>query len=190
MITEEAKLKNYSIFIKKLNEIGVNTDLLNSNYQEKIINASFTYTNEYGVAYDGSLLQNILRVLTPYALKINENLPDNIKVEKNSLLKVCLLSHIAKCISFEKNTNQWEVNNRGLAYKYATLEGSLKLGMRSLMFCHHIGITFTDVEAEAMIVIDRDENESQVKYFSSPLAIILKQANELTFLQNRLDKKV
>jgi hypothetical protein len=36
MITEENKIKNYSIFIKKLNEIGVNTELIESNLQEKL----------------------------------------------------------------------------------------------------------------------------------------------------------
>lgn len=188
MITEENKIKNYSIFIKKLNEIGVNTELIESNLQEKLINASFTYSNEFGVAYDGSLLQNVLRVFTPYALKINENLPEQFRVDRNSLLKVCLLSHIAKAITFEKNPNQWEVNNRGLVYKFASLPGSLKLGMRSLIICQNLGITFDEVEAEAMIVMDRDENESQVKYYSSTLSTIIKQANELTFLQNRLEK--
>ncbi len=188
MITEENKIKNYSIFIKKLNEIGVNTELIESNLQEKLINASFTYSNEFGVAYDGSLLQNVLRVFTPYALKINENLPEQFRVDRNSLLKVCLLSHIAKAITFEKNPNQWEVNNRGLVYKFATLPGSLKLGMRSLILSQDLGIKFNEIEAEAMIVMDRDENESQVKYYSSTLSTIIKQANELTFLQNRLEK--
>ena len=188
MITEENKIKNYSIFIKKLNEIGVNTELIESELQDKLINASFTYSNEFGVAYDGSLLQNVLRIFTPYALKINENLPEQFRVDRNSLLKVCLLSHIAKCVTFEKNPNQWEVNNRGLVYKFASLHGSLKLGMRSLIICQKLGITFDEVEAEAMIVMDRDENESQVKYYSSTLSTIIKQANELTFLQNRLEK--
>ena len=68
------------------------------------------------------------------------------------------------------------------------MPGSLKLGMRSLIICQNLGITFNEVEAEAMIVMDRDENESQVKYYSSTLSTIIKQANELTFLQNRLEK--
>ena len=188
MITEENKIKNYSIFIKKLNEIGIDTELIENNLQDKLINASFSYSSEFGMAYDGSLLQNVLRIFTPYALKINENLPEQFRVDKNSLLKVCLLSHIAKAITFEKNPNQWEVNNRGIVYKFASLPGSLKLGMRSLILCQNLGINFNEIEAEAMIIMDRDENESQVKYYSSTLSTIIKQANELTFLQNRLEK--
>lgn len=189
MLTEETKQKNYLLFIKKLNEIGVNTSVIEENFKDAIMNASYTHSNDFGLAYDGSLLNNVLRVMTPYAIKINEALPENLRVNKNSLLKVCLLMHISKCITFEKNDNKWEVENRGIVYKYAKLPASLKLGMRSLIFCQDLGIKFDEFEAEAMIVLDRDANEGQVKYFSSTLATIIKQANELTFLQNRLEKQ-
>ena len=99
MLTEETKQKNYLLFIKKLNEIGVNTSVIEENFKDAIMNASYTHSNDFGLAYDGSLLNNVLRVMTPYAIKINEALPENLRVNKNSLLKVCLLMHISKCIS-------------------------------------------------------------------------------------------
>lgn len=190
MLTEETKQKNYFLFIKKLREIGINSSKIEDELSTEIINAPFTHSNDFGLAYEGSLLNNILRVMTPYAIKINESLPEELRVDKNSLLKVCLLIHLSKCITFIKNDNKWEVDNRGLVYKYANLPGSLKLGIRSLILCQNLGITFNEYEAEAMIVLDRDANESQVKYYSSTLATIIKQANELTMLQNRLEKKL
>ena len=189
MLSEESKQKNYFLFIKKLNEVGINTNLLEEKLSTEILNAPFTNSNEYGLAYEGALLNNILRVMTPYAIKINESLPENLRVDKNSLLKVCLLIHLSKSVIFEKNNNLWEVENRGLIYKYKQIPASLKLGMRSLILCQNLGITFNEYEAEAMTVLDRDPNESQVKYFSTTLATIIKQANELTLLQNRLEKK-
>ncbi|MBR6515517.1 MAG: hypothetical protein IKT40_01540 [Bacilli bacterium] len=188
MITTEAKFKNYSIFLTKLKELGIDVEPLDQNLREKLMNAPYAYSNEMGLAYDGCLLQNIVRVFTPYAIKVNESLPEDIRADKNSLLKVCLLHQISKAVTFEKNNNQWEVNNRGLVYRFAKVPGSLKTGMRSLIMCQNLGITFTEVEAEAMIVMDRDENDTQVKFYSSNLSTVLKVANELTFLQNRLEK--
>ena len=38
-----------------------------------------------------------------------------------------------------------------------------------------------------MMILDRDDNDLQAKFYSNPLSIIIKQANELTFLQNRFN---
>ena len=78
------------------------------NLKKKIKHASFSLTNENHTAYDGSLLQIILRILTPYAIKINELLPEEIKVNQSSIIKVCLLSHISKCEMFIPNTDEWQ----------------------------------------------------------------------------------
>lgn len=188
MINEEIKEKNLLLFKKKLEEIGIqlNIDTL---IEEKIKNATFSISNENGLAYDGSLLNVILRILTPFAIKINDTLPENIKVEKNSLIKVCLLSHISKCEMFEPNDNEWEKEKRGIFFKYAKSNVALKMGMKSLILAQELGVNFTPEEIEAITIMDRRSDDEQSIFYSNPISIVLKQANELTYLSTRLTNK-
>ena len=188
MINEEIKEKNLSIFLKKLEEIGVNVEF-NETTLKLIKNATFTITNENGLAYEGSLLNVILRILTPFAIKINDTLPENIRVEKNSLIKVCLLSHISKCEMFEPNDNEWEKEKRGMLFKYAKSNIALKMGMKSLIFAQELGVKFTPEEIEAITIMDRRLDDEQTMFFSNPISVVLKQAHELTYLSTRLSKK-
>lgn len=188
MLTEENKEKNFLIFKKKLEEIGFPISL-NEELENKIKNATFSISNENGLAYEGSLLNVILRILTPFAIKINDCLPDNIKVEKNSLIKVCLLSHISKCEMFEPNDNEWEKEKRGMYFKYAKSNVALKMGMKSLILSQELDIKFTPEEIEAMTIIDRRSDDEQANFYSNPISIVLKQANELTYLSTRITNK-
>ena len=188
MITEEIKEKNLSIFLKKLEEIGINIEI-HQKIKDLIKNATFSITNESGLAYEGSLLNVVLRILTPFAIKINETLPENIRIEKNSLIKVCLLSHISKCEMFEPNDNEWEKEKRGMLFKYAKSNVALKMGMKSLIFAQDLGVKFTPEEIEALTIMDRRSDDEQSNFYSNPISIVLKQANELTYLSTRLMKK-
>ena len=184
-MTEEIRLKNYQLFLKKLNEIGVDTTLMDEKMGSKITNATFSITNEYGLAYDGSLINTVLRVLTPYAIKLNNLLPEAMQVDPKSIIKVCLLSHISKCEMFIPNDNQWEIEKRNILYKYAKSDVAFRMGMKSFILSQDLGITFTPQEIEAMTILDRDPSDEQARFFASTLSIIIKQANELAFLQTR-----
>lgn len=180
--------KNFNIFKKKLQEVccELNIEVLNE-YEEKIKYASFSLTNENNIAYDGSLLQIVLRILIPYAIKINELLPQELKVEQSSIIKVGLLMHLSKCEMFKKNLDTWQVEKLGKNYVYEEYDYALKLGMHSIILARKLNIDFTPIEYESMIILDR-ENDKQTEYYSSPLATIIKQANQLTFLQTRFLK--
>ena len=104
LITEEIKEKNYSIFLKKLSELNIDTTLMESIFdREKVKNATFNITN----GGEGTLLHIILRILTPNALKIAElNAPDGFEINKESLIKVCLLSHLSKIEMFQKGKRE------------------------------------------------------------------------------------
>lgn len=189
MITDEIKNKNYRLFLSKLNNVGVDSSKVEEILGEILLNASFSISNENGCAYDGSLIHIVLRTLTPFAIKINELLPEDLRVNQQSIVKVCLLSHISKCKMFEKNDNQWEIEKKGIIYKYSKSDVALKMGARSILLCQDMGITFTPEEFEAMLILDKDDNDLQSKFYSNPLSIIVKQANELTYLNNRLNTK-
>ena len=188
IMTDEIRNKNYSLFLKKLQELDIDTSLLEERLSTTLPTATFTHSNENGLAYDGSLLHVVLRILTPYAVKLNNLLPEDIKLPQETIVKVCLLQHLAKAEFIIPNDNNWEVEKRGLLYKYAKSDVSLKLGMKSIILAQECGISFTPHEIEAMIALDRDPSDEQARFFSSPLSTIIRQANELTFLTNRLIK--
>lgn len=177
------KEKNLKLFLGKLEQLGINTSVLEGKYGEKLMNASFTVSNEFGNAYEGSLLEVVLKVLTPYAVKINELLPEDRRVNKETLVKVCLLHHIAKSVRLVPNDNAWEVEKRGLVYKYDGDLPSIRTGLHSVSMCFECGIELSTEEIEVMTVNDRDLSDDQARWHSSVMATIVRQANELTYLE-------
>ena len=178
------KQKNLELFFKKLSEVGIETTTLREIYGEKLINATYTFSNRDNGCGDGELLNTVLRKLTPMAININKLLPEDKQADQNSLIKVCLLAQISKAVMVSPNENKWEIENRGLLYKFNDSAVALKMGMRSISMCMECGITLTENEIEAISNIDREEDK-QMKFFSSPLATVLRQAMELTDLINR-----
>lgn len=177
------KLKNYELFLKKLNQIGIDTTKLAEDFGESIADATFSVNSDNGLAYDGALINVILYKLTPYAIKLNELYPKDVQVDKNSLVKVCLLHQIAKAVRLTKNDNEWEIKNRGLVYKYTPNQPSIRTGLHSLVIAQNCGISFTPEEAEAMTVNDRDLTDDQARWHSSLMASIVRQASEMVYLE-------
>ena len=185
-INEEQKLKNLSIFTRKLEQLGIDSELLLSSIKDKITNASVATSADSGLAFDGSLLHFIVRVVTPIALKINEALDENVRVDKDSLIKVCFLHQISKSFRVVKNENAWESKNLGRIYKYTKTDYSLRTGSESILFCMKNGVQFNEKECEAMLVLDKDPTDKQSYYYTSTLAMIVRQANELGYMQESL----
>lgn len=182
MLTTDKREYYLNIYFEKLTQLGINVSILKEKYGEKLMNATFTNSNEFGNAYDGSFLEILLIKLTPYAVRLNELLPDDKKVDKQTLVKVCLLHQIAKCVRMVPNDNQWEIDKRKMLYKYDDSLPSIRTGFHSMVMAQECGITFTVEEAEAMIVNDRDATDEQARWFSSKMATIIRQANELTYI--------
>ena len=153
--------------------------------EQALANASFTNLSDSGAAYDGSLIKNIIKI-NQMAKKINGLLPDNMKVPEESLFKVCMLSQISKAVMFERNDNNWEVEKRGILYKFTDVKGALRTGERSILIAMNAGVKFTVEEYEAMKICDRMiDDDNMVRFFSSPLSVVVKQAIELTILTNK-----
>lgn len=184
------KLKNYELFLKKLNQLEIDTTKLSEEFGELIADATFGTSDANGLAYDGALLEIILYKLTPYAIKINELFPTEIQVDKHSLVKVCLLHQIAKAVRLVRNENEWEVKNRGMIYTYAKNQPSIRTGLHSLVMAQNCGISFTPEEAEAMTVNDREMTDDQARWHSSLMASIVRQASEMVYLEANNTKKV
>lgn len=152
---------------------------------EAVNKASFGTTDISGTAFEGSLVQITLELMN-MAIAINDMLPENLKTDKKTIGKICILSHIAKVIMFTPNDKQWEITNQGKIYKFAELDGALRLGERSLLIATNAGVLFTPIEFEAMRILDKvGENDSMTKLFASPLSTVIKMANELISLKYR-----
>lgn len=175
--------KNYELFIKKLNQLGIDTTELNEKYGEHLKKATFSDKGDNGLAFEGSLINTLLYKLTPFAIKLNELFNEEIRVNKETLVKVCLLHQIAKCVRLIKNDNEWEIKNRNLLYKYNPSNPSIRNGLHSLSLATECGIKFTAEEVEAMTINDRDLTDDQARWHASLLASIVRQANEMVYLE-------
>ena len=172
-------------YYNKLIKCGVSEEAvktLSERYGNLIKNASFSMKSDCGLAYDGSLVEIALSKLTVYAVKLNNLYPEELRVDVNSIVKVCLLQHIAKAVRMEKSTNDWRVKNLGEAYTYVKKMAAIGTGLHSVAMATECGITFTPIEIEAMTSIDRDaENDKQFKYYSNMLSSIVYQANQMVY---------
>lgn len=189
IMTEELKQHNFSLFLKKLTELGIDTTQLQECLGEQIKNATFAFNSDSMLCGDGTLISTILKILTPFAVKLNNLYPEEMRVNQSTLVKVCLLHQIAKAVRLVPNDNLWEVEKRGLAYKYNPNQPSIKTGLHSLVLAQNFGITFNEEEAEAMTVNDRLVTDEQAKWHSSLLASIVRQASEMTYMQDNNTKK-
>ena len=190
-ITEEKINKNYLLWIEYLKKYNCYSEELINDYGERIKNGAFAMTDNTGASYQGSLLNVVLTNLCVIGTHINEcafGLNDKqkekhpyLRVDKNSLMKVLLLQHISKAEMFVPTTEQWKIN-KGIFYDFNTQLGtSLKLGQRSLFLCMKYGIKLTEEEYDAMGVCDKDEDKNNS--YTTPLAEIVKIANQLTAIE-------
>lgn len=177
----EQKEKNYCLFINKLQTIGVDTTVLENNFKKEIMDASYGINNFLSVSGEGTLLHIILRVLTPLAIKVTELTNNQENIKQETLIKICLLSHLSKAQMFKKN----ESDN---TYGYAPYPYAIRMGLRSVALCQKFNINLTEEEIEAFTIIDGDNDDEYKKFYSSPLANIVKIANDLTNLQLKKKK--
>ena len=176
--------ENYSWFITQLNLCGVNTEKLVTllGGQERIMRAVAGSNLDSGLAYAGSLLEHI-KIVCEIARRNAKMISGAIIIDEKSIVKVALLNQIAKVLMFVPNTNDWEVKNRGKIYVFEELKGALRCGERSTWLCTEADIKFTEEEYEAMKVLDKDlAEDNYAKLYSSPLSIVIRNANDMATL--------
>jgi len=131
-------------------------------------------TSQYN-AFEGGLIEHLLRVAF-YAVRLNNSLPDNEKVEQPSLLKVCLLHQIGKAKMYKPCESEWHVKNQGKMYEYATTETSMRVSDRSIYYAMSNGVSFTEEEYMAIANFDRTDDK-MAEYHNSTLGDLLKFGN-------------
>ena len=189
-LSKEILVSNFSKYKKRLityvGEQETESIIEELGGDDAVMNATYANTDNTGLAYDGSFTETII-ALTVYAIKINNLLPEEKQVSKESIAKVALLSQIGKVLLFKPQTNDWRRKNLGENYTYAELDGAIRVGERSILIAMNSGVKFTEFEFEAMRIMDKqNENaDNYSKYFSGALSMVIKQANEMIDIINR-----
>jgi len=192
-MNDDIKINNYTNYKRFLNNLigEENSDkviaLLGG--EEKVINASFGMSLDSGSAYPGAFVYNSI-MIAEYAKKLNEILPESMRVDNKSIYRVALLQHIGKVVMYTENDNEWEVKNRGFAYKFIDQNTALRCGERALFILMQAGVVLTEDEFEAIRIVDKSkEDDSFAKFYSNTLAFVIRQANEFVSTINKREVK-
>lgn len=175
-------------FYKVLVEINIheyfmgNLSFCNSSLEDAFKKSPAAINEDSGLSYPGGLLSHI-RLSTVIAERLAKMVSNTFNINIKSLKKVCSLMHLSKIEMFMENDNAWEIEKRGLNYKFSKLDGVLKSGDRSILICNNMGIQFTPIEFEAMKALDKEGNDfDNSKYFMNIMTIIIRQANDIAYL--------
>ena len=189
-MNKDIAVKNYNNYydglVRTIGEEKANAIINSLGGEEAVISAPFFNTADSGVAYEGAFTRSVIRMIK-IAYNLNDTLPEDLRVSEKAINKVCLLSHIAKVLLYIPNENKWEVTNRGMLYTFNNdLKGALRVGERSILIAMNAGVKFSDLEFEAMRIMDKDgSDDNYSKYYSSPLSMIIRQANEILDYVNK-----
>lgn len=156
---------------------GFMTDELTSFLGASFIKAPASSMESYNNAFEGGLIDHLLRVAA-YAVKINNSLPDNEKVDQASLLKVCFLHQIGKTNLYVPCTSEWHRKNQGKMYEFNKDVISMRVGERSVYYALSNGIKMTEEECAAIIFYDKTDDKMS-EYHNSMLGELLKMGNTL-----------
>ena len=182
-MTEEKVLKNTKKYVETAEKYGfMNDDLLKFLGDDFVKAPASTATNLHN-AFEGGLIAHLL-LTTKYAVSINNTLPDNLKVDGASLIKVCFLFQIGKAKLYKPTNSKWH-NDRGIRYEFNEELTSLKVGERSAIYALSHGVKLTEDEFQAIVNHDKDDSDKQAKWHSSTIGVILRQANELAILEEK-----
>ena len=204
-ISENKINEFYAEFISELESVGVDTEkLVKFIGEDKIKKAPAGLEVKSGLACPGALLFLMINSLK-YAKKLynatssqkvvqtlsgeEEKTVNELGVNYESLVKVTLLHHIGKTMIYEPNDDEWQVNKRGILYKWVDNETTINCGERAQYICQRCGIEFSETEFEAMKINDKNNEDKFSMLHIQPLSMMVKQADELTYMRINLANK-
>jgi hypothetical protein len=133
-------------------------------------------------AFPGGLVDYILRV-TKYGINLNDILPDNQKVDKSSIIKVCFLHQLGKVRLYKFCESEWHRKNQGKMYDFNEDLVSMRVSERSAYYTMKFGVDLTEEEYQSIVNYDKTDDDKQSKWYGSTLSTILRMANELAIIE-------
>ena len=178
MSLDQAKIvANTKKYFDTATKNGFMNDELMSFLGEEFIKAPASSMSDYHNAFEGGLIDHLLKVAS-YAVKINNTLPDDEKVDQTSLLKVCLLHGIGKAKLYKPCTSEWHRKNQGKMYDFNNDLVSMRVGERSAYYLLSHGIKLTEEEYSAILFFDKTDDRMS-DYHNSMVGELLKMGNIL-----------
>lgn len=154
---------------------------------EDFIKAPASSIKEYHNAFEGGLIDHLLKVAS-YAIKINNSLPDDEKVDQGSLLKVCLLHQIGKAKLYVPCTSDWHRKNQGKMYEFNNDLTSMRVSERSIYYAVSHGVKFTEDEYVAILNFDKTDDKMS-EFHNSMLGELLKMGSILAIKHEQKNNK-
>jgi hypothetical protein len=162
---------------------GFMNDELMSFLGEQFIKAPATSMTSYHNAFEGGLIDHLLKV-AKYAIGINNSLPEDERVDQTSLLKVCLLHGIGKAKLYTPCTSEWHRKNQGKMYEFNEDLVSMRVGERSAYYAISHGVSLTEEEFTAILFFDKTDDKMS-EYHNTMLGELLKMGNILAIKNAR-----
>lgn len=187
MELKEKIIKNREKFEKTCESNQIFTHSLLEFLGEDLFTAPASNMESMYNAFPGGLIDHILKV-TKYAVILNESLPENLRVDKKSIIKVCFLHQIGKTFLFKFCESEWHRKNAGKMYDFNEDLISMRVGERSAYYTLTYGVSLTEEEYQSIINFDKSEDDKQSKWYGSTLSTLLKQSNELSIIECKKNK--
>jgi hypothetical protein len=174
-LEQEKIVANTKKYFDTATKNGFMTNELMGFLGEAFIKAPASTMTSLHNAFEGGLIDHQLRVAF-YAVKFNNSLPEDEKVNQASLLKVCLLHQIGKTFLYTPCTSDWHRKNQGKMYEFNEELVSMRVSERSIYYAMSNGVTFTEEEYSAILMFDKTDDKMS-EYHNSHLGELLKMAN-------------
>lgn len=178
--------KNQAIFIKINKDYGIFTKELEDFLGEDFYLAPASPSTDMINCYPGGLLAHLI-LTAKHSVNINDQLPESIRVDKTSLIKVVFLSQIGRVHMYTISTNEWQAKNLGRMYEYNKLM-RLSVGERSIMYATQHGVKLTEKEFQAIMYSDKDDSEKTPRMFLEPISQIIKMGSQLAIMEEMANK--
>ncbi len=174
-LEQEKIVANTKKYFDTATKLGFMNEELMKFLGESFIKAPASTMADLHNAFEGGLIDHLLRVGS-YAVKFNNALPEEERVDQNSLLKVCLLHQIGKANLYKPCESEWHRKNQGKMYEFNNDLVSMRVSERSLYYAMNNGVKFTEEEYSAIIMFDKTDDQ-MAQYHNSTLGELLKMSN-------------
>lgn len=174
-LSQEKIVANTKKYFETATKLGFMNEELMQFLGEAIIKAPASSMTAFHNAFEGGLIEHLLKVAT-HAVRINDTLPETLKVDKNSLVKVCFLHQIGKANLYTPCTSEWHRKNQGKMYEFNEDLTSMRVGERSVYYATSHGIKFTEEEYVAILNFDKNDDKMS-EYHNSMIGELLKMGS-------------
>lgn len=174
-LTQEKIVANTKKYFETATKNGFMNEEFMAFLGENFIKAPASTMESLHNAFEGGLIDHLLRVAF-YAVRFNNALPDDKKVDQGSLLKVCLLHQIGKTNLYKPCTSEWHRKNQGKMYEFNENITSMRVSERSTYYALSHGIKLSEEEFSAILMFDKSDDK-MAEYHNSVLGELLKVAN-------------